>query len=420
MSRFRPEADPDAPKTEVRQLTGENRTILSEGDALEVAFPRRGDKWKYSRQLFYSYQLDQQEWSAFREAMVFSFPHPAAGRHYFQVRAMDGNGNVDPGAGGAEFHGDDPVVPRCAVVAHLPARHAGGGIFCGGGMEPAPSTRAQPCGGGAKSGGTDARTGDRHARTGAQPEDDRAGQRLAAGIAHDFNNILSIIKGSAQIIEDNPGDPGKIRTRVDRIKTVVQQGAEIVEAMLGFSRGSESATRCDVECGGGRHAGSCSATGSCAKRKSNWNAAANCRNCTPLRGNSSSKSCLNMIFNAAEAMTGTQANHAEDAPGGKTAAGHRAPAGDGRRICADLGAGLGQRDGAGGSRRASLNRSFTTKALTRRRGTGLGLSMVYELAKKMGAGLAVQSAVGEGSVFTLILPVRTERREETPKAQLQS
>jgi signal transduction histidine kinase len=48
---------------------------------------------------------------------------------------------------------------------------------------------------------------------------------------------------------------------------------------------------------------------------------------------------------------------------------------------------------------------FTTKALSSRRGTGLGLSMVYELARKMGAGLAVHSVVGQGSEFTLIVPV---------------
>jgi signal transduction histidine kinase len=47
---------------------------------------------------------------------------------------------------------------------------------------------------------------------------------------------------------------------------------------------------------------------------------------------------------------------------------------------------------------------FTTKALSSRRGTGLGLSMVYEFAKKLNAGLAVESIVGEGSTFTLILP----------------
>ena len=61
---------------------------------------------------------------------------------------------------------------------------------------------------------------------------------LAAGIAHDFNNILSIIKGSAQIIEDNLDNPAKVSTRVNRINTVVEQGAGIVKAMLGFSRES--------------------------------------------------------------------------------------------------------------------------------------------------------------------------------------
>jgi signal transduction histidine kinase len=46
---------------------------------------------------------------------------------------------------------------------------------------------------------------------------------------------------------------------------------------------------------------------------------------------------------------------------------------------------------------------FTTKAFSTRRGTGLGLSIVYQLAKKMEAGLALESTVGEGSVFSLIL-----------------
>jgi signal transduction histidine kinase len=47
---------------------------------------------------------------------------------------------------------------------------------------------------------------------------------------------------------------------------------------------------------------------------------------------------------------------------------------------------------------------FTTKAFSTRRGTGLGLSMVYELAKAQGYGLAVQTKVGSGSTFTIIIP----------------
>src|SRR5262249_15315728 len=49
---------------------------------------------------------------------------------------------------------------------------------------------------------------------------------------------------------------------------------------------------------------------------------------------------------------------------------------------------------------------FTTKAMSTRRGTGLGLSMVYELARRMECGLAVDSAVNDGSRFTLIISVR--------------
>jgi signal transduction histidine kinase len=60
---------------------------------------------------------------------------------------------------------------------------------------------------------------------------------------------------------------------------------------------------------------------------------------------------------------------------------------------------------------------FTTKALSARRGTGLGLSMVYELAKRIEAGLAVESVVDQGSVFTLILPVK-DASSAAPKAEL--
>jgi signal transduction histidine kinase len=60
---------------------------------------------------------------------------------------------------------------------------------------------------------------------------------------------------------------------------------------------------------------------------------------------------------------------------------------------------------------------FTTKALSARRGTGLGLSMVYELARKLEAGLAVESVLNQGSIFTLILPVRDVVKSETDPKQ---
>jgi signal transduction histidine kinase len=56
---------------------------------------------------------------------------------------------------------------------------------------------------------------------------------------------------------------------------------------------------------------------------------------------------------------------------------------------------------------------FTTKGLSAHRGTGLGLSMVYELAKNLSAGISVESVVERGSTFTLILPVREPNKTQT-------
>ena len=229
---------------------------------------------------------------------------------------------------------------------------------------------------------------------------------LAAGIAHDFNNILSIIKGSAQIIEDNPGHPEKIRIRVERIKTVVSQGAEIVDAMLGFSRGEGApAAPCDLNT---VVADTLKLLGDRFLRETEvtFERAENIPEMSVSR-EFVQQILINFIFNAAEAMSGRKkitltTGAADRLPPDLFL--HPANAAAFVLISVrDCGSGIAPEIKA-----RIFEPFFTTKAMSARRGTGLGLSMVYELAKKMGAGLAVQSVVGEGSVFTLILPVRSE------------
>jgi signal transduction histidine kinase len=226
---------------------------------------------------------------------------------------------------------------------------------------------------------------------------------LAAGIAHDFNNILSIIKGSAQIIEENLQDPQKIGTRVERIKTVVEQGAGIVKAMLGFSRetGEESgpcdineAVRDTIKLLGDRFLRevqiSFESTGQLPP--------------VPCSKDLIQQILLNFIFNAAESMSkdkrivlATQV--CEQVPENTVLP----PGAASRYACVSV------RDQGSGIARDILPRIFepffTTKGMSARRGTGLGLSMVYEFSRKMNAGLAVSSTAGQGSTFTLILPI---------------
>jgi CheY-like chemotaxis protein/anti-sigma regulatory factor (Ser/Thr protein kinase) len=52
---------------------------------------------------------------------------------------------------------------------------------------------------------------------------------------------------------------------------------------------------------------------------------------------------------------------------------------------------------------------FTTKPFTN---TGLGLSMAYGIIKRFEGEIEVESKVGEGTLFTIILPVEGKKREE--------
>jgi signal transduction histidine kinase len=235
---------------------------------------------------------------------------------------------------------------------------------------------------------------------------------LAAGIAHDFNNILSIVKGSAQIIEDNLENPTKIRTRVDRIKTVVEQGAGIVKAMLGFSRQSgQEAGPCDLndvvedtlKLLGDRFL---------REVEIRFDPGANLPQIHASR-DWVQQVLLNFIFNAAESMAQrkeiiVRTRQIDKLP----PALFLAPASSALYLSCSV------QDFGCGIPSENLSRIFepffTTKAMSTRRGTGLGLSMAYELARRMEAGLAVESTVGQGSTFALILPLNDESSQ--PKA----
>ena len=118
---------------------------------------------------------------------------------------------------------------------------------------------------------------------------------------------------------------------------------------------------------------------------------------------------INFIFNAAEASDGAKqiilaTRKLEKMPPGLVLA----------PVQTNVSVGVSVRDFGCGVPPENIARIFepffTTKALSARRGTGLGLSMVYELAKKIEAGLAVETTIGQGSTFTLILPVREADR----------
>jgi signal transduction histidine kinase len=400
LSLFHPEADPDPPQASLVQQT-EGGGSLPEGSAVTIAFSGV-DKWKYTarERLLYSHRLDGQDWSPFQEASQRTLSDLAARRHDFQVRAMDRNCNVS-----------DPA--QLEIVVNLPwykegrllliaVVGLGAALFFAGlafnrhrrlvrsytEVERKVAERTQQL--------------EIANRELLHSQKMNALGTLAAGIAHDFNNILSIIKGSAQIIEDNLDNPEKIRTRADRIKTVVEQGAGIVKAMLGFTRDSGHQTACEVN----------AVVEDTLKLMGDRFVREVRVQFEPTLGLPSvvgskdliQQILLNFIFNAAESMTSNKQIFLATRAMEKTPVEMVLPP-----VTAPCYVAIEVRDLGCGILPEHLPRIFepffTTKDLSTRRGTGLGLSMAYELAKKLGAGLAVESVVERGSTFTLVLPV---------------
>jgi signal transduction histidine kinase len=401
--RFTPQADPDPPRTFIR-TPGSERHEFFEGDLVAFAFEGR-DKWNLSQpeQLLFSFRIDERDWTPFNSTTGFSFADLPIGKHYFQVRAMDRNGNIDPRPARFEFAVVVPWYKETRLVMVLSAALAVAVCLAGIAVNRHRRLRLSYA-------EVERIVAERTRELELANRELLHSQKmnalgtLAAGIAHDFNNILSIIKGSAQIIEENPGNTEKIRTRLDRIKTVVQQGAGIVEAMLGFSRSSDQGAPCDINAVvedtvrllGDRFVREVEIR---MDRAQDLPAVLTARDFLQ-------QVLLNFIFNAAEAMTGGKkqvlitTRKVEKSPCGVVLAPRSAQEYVAVSVT-DFGCGITPENLP-----RIFEPFFTTKAMSARRGTGLGLSMVYELALKMEAGLAVETRMGSGSTFTLLLPVK--------------
>ncbi|MEO7144894.1 MAG: response regulator [Bryobacteraceae bacterium] len=102
VSLFHPDADTDPPATYLLAANN-NREVAPSGDA-RIVFSGR-DRWKQTPddRLLYSYRLDGRPWSLFGSVSNASYRALPSGRHHFEVRSMDRNGNIDPVPAALDF-----------------------------------------------------------------------------------------------------------------------------------------------------------------------------------------------------------------------------------------------------------------------------------------------------------------------------
>jgi len=226
---------------------------------------------------------------------------------------------------------------------------------------------------------------------------------LAAGIAHDFNNLLSVIRMSNKLIGREVPKNEEVREHVETVEQAVQQGKMLVESMLGYSRErADDDEPKDVE-------GIIEETVALLSKEFLSGIALTLemdRSLPRARvpAGKVEQVLLNLIVNASEAMKGRGklkiSAHQRTAMIGTGAV--LQPRGNGSVIeiaVADSGPGI-----APELRARIFEPFFTTKNAGNRRGTGLGLSMVYNIAEQQGFGLAVDGSPGQGATFRLLIP----------------
>ena len=399
ISLYHRSADLDPPVASISDAENPKEVYASE----VVTFSVRGrDKWDCTRpeRLLFSHRLDDAPWSPYLPEATVTFTNVPAGKHRLTVRAMDRNWNEGPEPEVYEFISVVPwfreprllAIAACGAVAtlflawlavnrHLRLLRSYAEV------EKIVAQRTKEL--------------ERANQELLHSQKMRAMGTLAAGIAHDFNSILSIIRGSAQIIETNLEDREKVRTRIDRIKAMVEQGSGIVKAMLGFIRTGQEEKLCNVN-------QLVSETKRLLGDQFHQELVLRFEPLAALPrvrgvGELIQQMLLNLILNAADAMSGRgeivlRTGLLEQTPSALALR----PAALPPFVC------IAVHDQGSGIAPDILPRIFepffTTKGFSTRRGTGLGLSMVYEIAKEMGYGLSVESAPGSGSTFTILIP----------------
>jgi two-component system cell cycle sensor histidine kinase/response regulator CckA len=210
---------------------------------------------------------------------------------------------------------------------------------------------------------------------------------LAGGVAHDFNNLLQSMLSHAQLLRSHPNDSEKVLAVVRELEQQIQRGASLTRQLLVFSRrGTTKPEPIDLN----------DAVGDATQILRRL-VRANIALSTDLVGGQLpveadrgqlEQVLMNLALNASDAMPqGGKLQIRTGAIGG----------GEVWFSVEDTGQGIPET-----VREHIFEPFFTTKEAGR--GTGLGLSVVHGIVTSHAGRIEVESAVGDGSTFRVILP----------------
>lgn len=213
--------------------------------------------------------------------------------------------------------------------------------------------------------------------------------QLAAGVAHEIRNPLGLIRNYCHLLKKSSPDDEALRNKaITMMENAVDRSSEIIDNLLRFSRiSSESWREVNLK----QLINSILSFEEHTLKKNNIHVTLNCSDDTFIYivQESMEMILVNLIINAVDAMEG----------GGEISIGCIEEEDKVTITVSDTGEGIPEEI------RASIFNPFFTTKVNRNSG-GLGLYIVYNEISKLNGKISVESEVGKGTTFTIILPVK--------------
>lgn len=213
---------------------------------------------------------------------------------------------------------------------------------------------------------------------------------LAAGIAHEIRNPLGIIRNHSYIIRNSVNNWELVSKSLKIIDSAVARASKIIDNLLNFSRISGDRTEktnmfsfieniLELQ------------NKILQKNNIEYDVVCNKGLVVPINQESLKHILINLINNAVDAMKN----------GGKITIKAYEKRNNLILECIDIGIGIAKED-----LEKIFNPFYTTKEPGK--GTGLGLYIVYNEVKKLNGDISVDSKIGEGTVFKVVIPLNKE------------
>ncbi|MEM6703177.1 MAG: ATP-binding protein [Acidobacteriota bacterium] len=212
---------------------------------------------------------------------------------------------------------------------------------------------------------------------------------LAGGIAHDFNNLLTVVSANLSLV--GMDSPPECEPLVDEADRAIDRARDLTRQLLTFSRGGEPVRKMVDPASILLDAATLALSGT--------GVALDRRGIRPIPICSLDRGQIhqvfnNLVLNAAESMKG------------------KGTVRIGCGVAGDRAVQLWVEDEGPGMDPSVLSRIFDPYFSTKKRGSGLGLTTAFSIAARHGGSLSVRSTLGEGTRFTVELPVGEGSMEE--------